>query len=83
MIRALSKIMKSSSIFSFAAVFGILFQLNFQVIINICTSLNLIPTKGMTLPFISYGGSSMISAAISVGILLALTKRNAIMREVL
>jgi cell division protein FtsW len=75
-IRALVKAMQSSSIFIFTAVFGILFQICLQVLINICTSLDLIPTKGMTLPFISYGGSSMLSTAISVGVLLALTKRN-------
>jgi cell division protein FtsW len=80
-VRTIGRLMRSSSIFSFSAVFGILFQMNFQVLINICTSLNLIPTKGMTLPFISYGGSSMLASSISVGILLALTKRNAIMRE--
>jgi cell division protein FtsW len=81
MIRTIGKLMRSSSIFSFSAVFGILFQINFQVLINICTSLDLIPTKGMTLPFISYGGSSMLASSISIGILLALTKRNAIIKE--
>lgn len=81
--RAITKIMKSSSMFSFATVFGILFQITAQVLINICTSLNLIPTKGMTLPFISYGGSSMLTTAISFGIVLALTKKNNINREIL
>jgi cell division protein FtsW len=81
MIRTIGKLMKASTIFSFSAVFGILFQLGFQVLINVCTSLDLIPTKGMTLPFISYGGSSMLSSSISVGILLALTRRSAIMKE--
>ncbi|MDR2667173.1 MAG: putative lipid II flippase FtsW [Holosporales bacterium] len=81
--RALVKAMQSSSIFIFTAVFGILFQIALQVLINICTSLNLIPTKGMTLPFISYGGSSMLSTAISIGVLLALTKRNTLTKEIL
>ena len=46
----------------------------FQVIINISSSLNIIPTKGMTLPFISYGGSSFISSSIIVGFILLLVK---------
>ncbi len=81
--RAMVKIIKSSSLFTFTAAFGILFQIASQVIINICTTLNLIPTKGMTLPFISYGGSSMLSIAISVGIILALTKKANLQQDVL
>ena len=46
----------------------------FQAIINISSSLNIIPTKGMTLPFISYGGSSFISSSIIVGFILLLVK---------
>lgn len=75
-IRSVSQIMKSSGLFNFTAVFGILFQITLQVLINICTALNLIPTKGMTLPFISYGGSSMLATAISLGIVLAITKKS-------
>ncbi len=81
--RAISKIMRSSNMFSFTTVFGILFQITLQVLINICTSLNLIPTKGMTLPFISYGGSSMLATAISFGIVMSLTKKNLLSREIL
>lgn len=81
--RSIFKIMKTSSMFGFSAVFGILFQITLQVLINICTVLNLIPTKGMTLPFISYGGSSMLATAISFGIVLAITRKNALNREVL
>ena len=40
------------------------------------SNLDLIPTKGMTLPFLSYGGSSMMSSAITAGVLLSLTRKN-------
>jgi cell division protein FtsW len=83
LVRPLTKIINSSSIFVFSAVFGVVFQMAMQILINLATALNLIPTKGMTLPFISYGGSSFLSSAISVGILLALTKKNSLNREVL
>ncbi len=46
----------------------------FQTIINISTSINLLPTKGMTLPFISYGGSSFLSNAIIIGFVMVLLK---------
>lgn len=81
--RVIAKIIKSANIFTFTTVFGILFQITSQVIINICTTLNLIPTKGMTLPFISYGGSSMLTSAISLGIILALTKKNALHPDII
>jgi cell division protein FtsW len=54
-----------------------------QVFINLATALAIIPTKGMTLPFISYGGSSVIASSIGIGILLALTKKTSINSEVM
>lgn len=80
-LRPLIKVLKSSSIFCYSAVFGIVFQIIVQVTINISTALNLIPTKGMTLPFISYGGSSLLSSAVNIGFLLALTKYNSLMHD--
>ena len=80
-VRPLIKVMKSLSIFCYSAVFGIVFQIIIQVTINISTALNLIPTKGMTLPFISYGCSSMLCSAVSVGFLLVLTKYDSLMYD--
>jgi cell division protein FtsW len=54
---------------------GLITQFGLQATINMGVTLNLLPTKGMTLPFISYGGSSTLAISITVGMLLALTKR--------
>jgi cell division protein FtsW len=56
---------------------GLLTQFGLQAFINMASSLHLIPTKGMTLPFVSYGGSSVVALAIGMGFLLALTRRRA------
>lgn len=77
-IRPITKSIKASNLFCFSAVFGLSIQIMLQTIINIGSSLHLIPTKGMTLQFISYGCSSMLSSAICVGFLLALTKYNSL-----
>ena len=53
-----------------AASFGL------QSIINMASTLHLMPTKGMTLPFISYGGSSLLGIALGMGMLLAITRKN-------
>ena len=56
------------------AISGLALLIGFQSFINIGVNLQLLPAKGMTLPFISYGGSSMIATAIATGFLLALTR---------
>ncbi|MAP24874.1 MAG: cell division protein FtsW [Rickettsiales bacterium] len=60
------------------AMLGIVIQFAVQMIVNISSTLSLIPTKGMTLPFISYGGSSLIGVSIGMGILLCLTRQSRI-----
>ena len=54
---------------------GLIVQFGLQAFINMASTLHLIPTKGMTLPFISYGGSSVFAVALGMGMLLALTRR--------
>ena len=60
-----------------AAGTGLFFLFGFQAIINIGVNVGMLPTKGMTLPFISYGGSSMIGTALTLGLGLALTRKRA------
>ena len=54
---------------------GLVVLFGVQSVINLAVNLNMIPAKGMTLPFISYGGSSMVAVAFGMGLLLALTRR--------
>ena len=52
-------------------------QFGLQALINLASTVRLMPTKGMTLPFLSYGGSSLLALAIGMGMLLALTRHRA------
>ena len=63
-------------LFVILSVSGLVIQLGSQIFVNIGSTIGLIPTTGTTLPFISYGGSSMISMALNIGVILALTKVN-------
>lgn len=74
-LRGLSRLLQENNLFIMVAATGLLLQFGLQAVINIASTLHLIPTKGMTLPFISYGGSSLLSLAIGMGMLLALTRR--------
>ena len=74
--RGLYLISHRNNKFKMIAISGILIQIGMQAIFNIGMTLHLFPTKGMTLPFISYGGSSIIATAIAIGIMLSLTKKN-------
>ena len=54
---------------------GLVTSFGLQSFVNMASTLHLIPTKGMTLPFVSYGGSSVLAVALGMGMLLALTRR--------
>lgn len=73
MVRSCWLIRRENNFFVQVAVGGLMTQITVQSLVNILSTLNLIPTKGMTLPFISYGGSSLVSVAIAFGFILALT----------
>ena len=74
-LRGYLRIVSEPSLFVFLAVAGLLTQFGLQALIHISSSLQLIPAKGMTLPFISYGGSSFLALSIGMGMVLALTRK--------
>lgn len=74
-LRGLHRALKLQEPFDQVAGAGLFVLFGQQALINIAVNLNLIPTKGMTLPFISYGGSSMIAMGLTLGLALALTRR--------
>ena len=74
-VRGLYKAMKLSDPFEQVAAAGLFVLVGQQAFINIAVNLNMIPTKGMTLPFISYGGSSMLAMGLTLGMGLALIRK--------
>jgi cell division protein FtsW len=74
-LRGLGKAMKLNDSFEQTAAAGLFMLIGLQATINVAVNLNLIPTKGMTLPFVSYGGSSMLAMGLTMGFALALTRR--------
>lgn len=75
-IRSLILSTKENNLFIIFTSAGLAASFGLQGIINMASSTNLGPTKGMTLPFISYGGSSLLASAICIGMLLAVTRKN-------
>lgn len=73
-LRGLSRASRLSDPFAQLAAGGLVLMLAAQAAIHVAVNLALIPAKGMTLPLVSYGGSSMLSAALTVGLVLALTR---------
>ncbi|WP_182087161.1 putative peptidoglycan glycosyltransferase FtsW [Aureimonas sp. ME7] len=76
-VRGLSIAFAQRDTFCRLAISGLVMLFGLQSIINMAVNLHLMPAKGMTLPFISYGGSSMTAVAISAGFVLALTRKRA------
>ncbi|RZJ05770.1 MAG: cell division protein FtsW [Brevundimonas sp.] len=74
-LRGMRKAMKLNDPFEQVAAAGLFMLVGLQACINVAVNLNLIPTKGMTLPFISYGGSSMLAMGLTMGLALALTRK--------
>lgn len=74
-LRGFARLFQETNLFVLYAATGLLVQFGLQAFINMASSLHLIPTKGMTLPFLSYGGSSLLALALGTGMLLAFTRR--------
>ncbi|HUP67703.1 MAG TPA: putative peptidoglycan glycosyltransferase FtsW [Sphingomicrobium sp.] len=74
--RVLIKLLDEDSGFAILAAAGLAIEFGLQALINMMVNVQLAPSKGMTLPFISYGGSSMLALSIGMGLLLAFTRRN-------
>ena len=75
-VRVFVKLLDEEDAFRLLAASGLAAQFGVQGTINMAVNTGLAPSKGMTLPFISYGGSSMIALSIGMGLLLAFTRRN-------
>ena len=74
-LRGFLRLISETNLFIFLAAAGLLTQFGLQAFVHIASSLQLIPAKGMTLPFISYGGSSFIALSIGMGFVFALTRK--------
>jgi cell division protein FtsW len=77
-LRGLLRLLAEGDLYVVLAASGLIASFGLQAFVNMASTLHLIPTKGMTLPFISYGGSSAIAVAFGMGLLLALTRRRSV-----
>jgi len=76
-VRTMVLSFRDKNLFVMYSATGLAASLGGQAVVNMCSALQLMPAKGMTLPFISYGGSSMWASCIAMGMLLAITRKNA------
>ncbi len=80
-VRVLLRLVEEEDLFTLLAAAGLTAQIGGQAFINILVNLGLFPSKGMTLPLISYGGSSTLALCLGVGFLLAITRRNPFLKR--
>lgn len=74
-LRGFMKLFEQKDLFTIYVCSGLLMLFGLQALINMSVSMNLLPNTGMTLPLMSYGGSSMMAMAITTGVILALTRK--------
>ena len=74
-LRGFVRAMSDEGLFCLIAASSLAMQFGVQASIHMASSVDLIPTKGMTLPFVSYGGSSLLASGLTMGLILALTRR--------
>ena len=74
-LRGLTRVWRETDLFVLLAVSGLIVQFGFQAMVNMGVAVNMLPAKGMTLPFLSYGGSSLLAMGLGIGMMLALTRR--------
>ena len=77
----LVRLVREEDLFTVLAGTGFAAEFGGQAFINILVNLKLFPSKGMTLPLISYGGSSTVAVCLSIGLLIAITRRNPFIRR--
>ena len=75
-IRGYAQSLNRPNMFAILAVSGLTTQFGLQAAIHMASSVDMIPTKGMTLPLISYGGSSLLASGLTLGLILALTRKS-------
>ncbi len=74
-VKGFMNVFRENDLFVFYATAGLLTMFGFQAMVNMGVALNLLPNTGMTLPFVSYGGSSTIATSITMGMILAFTRK--------
>ena len=74
-MRGFTRLTEENNLFVMLSVAGLLTAFGLQALINMASTLRMVPTKGITLPFISYGGSSLVALAFGMGMVLALTRQ--------
>ncbi|MEM6745698.1 MAG: FtsW/RodA/SpoVE family cell cycle protein, partial [Pseudomonadota bacterium] len=74
-LRALTRLTEERDAFARLAGTGMAALMGLQAFVNLGVAIRLLPAKGMTLPFVSYGGSSLLAAGIGMGLLLAMTRK--------